>query len=301
MPDPPRPFSPSSPEGLRARVAELEAALERERQNRHHPLLDQLAEKRESLGVLAGGIAHSFNNLLTGVLGYAELASREIPAESPAQNFLDEVTRAARRGAELTAQLLLHAGKGRFEFERVSLSALVQEMGRQLLAIVPRQATLRFECAGACPVVAADSEQVRQMVLSLVANAGEALEDKPGSITVRTGVRQVDRPADCSPYADPNLPGGLYVWLEVADTGTGMSRATLARIFEPFFTTRFIGRGLGLAAVLGIVRGHHAFLNVGSAPGQGSTFEVFFPALPGDGETAASDSATLPADEPISS
>jgi signal transduction histidine kinase len=273
---------------LRARVVQLEAELEQLRkerptsedavEERHRHLVEQ--QKQEALGVLATGVAHAFNNILTGVLGYTELAARDLEPESLARDFLDEVTRAARRGAELTAQLLLHAGKGRFTLKEVNLSTVVQDMARQLLAAVPSKAVLRFESPGACPLIMGDIEMLRQLLSQLVTNAGEALGGRSGKITVRTTVREVAGSGTPTLLGDAVVPAGRYVSLAVIDTGSGMNQATLARIFEPFFTTRFIGRGLGLSAVRGIVQGHRGFIQLESKPGKGSTFEVLFPALP---------------------
>jgi signal transduction histidine kinase len=246
--------------------------------DRQRRLLEQ--QKQEALGVLATGVAHAFNNILTGVLGYTELAARDLEPDSMARDFLEEVTRAARRGAELTAQLLLHAGKGRFTLKEVNLSTVVQDMARQLLAAVPSKAVLRFESPGGCPLIMGDVESMRQLLSQLVTNAGEALGGRSGKITVRTAVRDVASAANPSPNSDCGIPAGRYVSLSVIDTGSGMNEATLSRIFEPFFTTRFIGRGLGLSAVRGIVQGHRGFIQVESKPGKGSTFEILFPALP---------------------
>jgi signal transduction histidine kinase len=173
--------------------------------------------------------------------------------------------------------LLLHAGKGRFNFKEVNLSALVQDMARQLLKVVPEKATLRFENSSGCPIILADPDTLKLVLLQLVTNAGEALSEKGGKVTVCTGTREITKTAPVSQVGEGDIPTGRYASLSVIDTGSGMNENTLSRIFEPFFTTRFIGRGLGLCAVRGIVRGHKGFLHVESKPGKGSTFEVLFP------------------------
>jgi PAS domain S-box-containing protein len=244
------------------------------------------AQEQESLGVLAGGIAHDFNNLLTSILGYTELAENDLPPAAPARSYLREVITAGRRAAELTQQILFYAGKARCVFGPVNLSELIQGMDRLLLSVVSRNAMLRVECHGEVPFIRADPAQIRQVVLNLITNASEALGDHPGIITVRTGVRQIEEPAPCVPDA-ADLPAGPYACLEVIDTGCGMSEEICKRIFDPFFTTKFPGRGLGLAAVLGIVRAHRGLLRVTSAPERGSTFEVHFPALTGEDAVTA--------------
>jgi PAS domain S-box-containing protein len=240
------------------------------------------AQKMESLGVLAGGIAHDFNNLLTSVLGYTELAECDLPPGAPARAYLREVSAAGRRAAELTQQILFYAGKARCVFQPVNLSELIQGMDRLLATVVPHKAELRLECPLSVPPIKGDPAQLRQVVLNLITNAAEALGDRPGVITVRTGTRQLEQPAAYSPHAAADLEPGAYACLEVADTGCGMTQETCERIFDPFFTTKFPGRGLGLAAGLGIVRSHRGLLRVTSAIERGSTFEVLLPALPGE-------------------
>jgi PAS domain S-box-containing protein len=235
----------------------------------------------ESLGVLAGGIAHEFNNLLTTLIGYSDLARAEVPAQSPAQGYLTEVLTASRRAAELTQQVLAYAGKGRFFLQPVSLSELVQQMKPLLDTIVSPKAALELDLTLRGPIIEGDVSQLRQIIVNLVSNASEALGEQEGTITLRTSARDLDSPAQFSSHlvafqANP----GRYAVLEVSDTGCGMDEATRARIFEPFFTTRFTGRGLGLAAVLGIVRGHGGVVHVDSTLGEGARFQVLLPALP---------------------
>ncbi len=254
----------------------------------------QHAQKLESLGVLAGGIAHDFNNLLLGVLGHAGLARMELADDSPIQARLAQIELTAQRAAELTNQMLAYSGKGRFVIQPVDLSHLVDEMAHLLHSVISKKAELRFDFADALPAVNGDVSQVRQIVMNLITNASDALGEQNGSITIRTGLIGVDPQYLADTYVNESLPEGPYVFVEVSDTGCGMDAATRARIFDPFFTTKFTGRGLGLAAVLGIVRGHHGAIKVYSEPGMGTTFKVLLPAAVGAAQAV---SAPAPARE----
>jgi PAS domain S-box-containing protein len=255
-------------------------------------------QKLESLGVLAGGIAHDFNNLLMAILGNAELALLTLSPASPACPNLEEITRASQRAADLCRQMLAYSGKGRFLVGRYDLSEIVREMAQMLEVSISKKARLRYSFAKELPPVEADATQLRQVIMNLITNASEALMDQSGYISVSTGVMDCDQAYLSESYLDDQLPEGSYVYLEVADTGIGMDQETQRRIFDPFFTTKFTGRGLGLAAVLGIVRGHQGAIKVYSEPGRGSTFKVLLPAgkklqeeeMPGE----AQDAPTLP-------
>ncbi|MEW6658942.1 MAG: PAS domain S-box protein [Thermodesulfobacteriota bacterium] len=247
-------------------------------------------QKLESLGVLAGGIAHDFNNLLMAILGNADLALLALSAASPARPHVEAITRGSLRAADLCRQMLAYSGKGRFVIGRYNLSEIVQEMTRMLKVSVSKKANLRYSFAADLPAVEVDVTQMRQVIMNLIINASESLGDRNGFISVATGVMDCDRPYLSESYLDDNLPEGRYVFLEVADTGCGMDDDTRRRIFDPFFTTKFTGRGLGLAAVLGIVRGHQGAIKVYSEPGQGTTFKVLLPAVdwaPGELEASA--------------
>jgi PAS domain S-box-containing protein len=235
-------------------------------------------QKLESLGVLAGGIAHDFNNLLMGILGNAGLALLETPAATPSRPYLERIESVALHAAELTNQMLAYSGRGKFVVQALDLSRLVKDMTPLLETAVSKKAELRFRLASGLPLVEADAAQLRQVVLNLVTNASEALGEQRGHITVRTGTQQVDRAYLAETYLETDLPEGLYAVVEVADSGCGMDRETQARIFDPFFTTKFTGRGLGLAAVLGIVRGHRGVIRLLSESGQGTSFTVLLPA-----------------------
>jgi PAS domain S-box-containing protein len=218
------------------------------------------AQKFETVGTLAAGVAHDFNNLLTSIMGNASLVLGELEIDHPFHGRLQDVVAASQRAADLTRQLLAYSGKGRHFLQKVELSALLRGMGGLIEAAVPRKIALQFRLAPGLPSIEADANQLQQVVMNLVSNAIEAIGDAAGRITISTG-----SDADSSLY------------LEIADDGCGMDAETKSRIFDPFFTTKFTGRGLGLAAVAGIARGHKAGIQVSSAVGEGSTFRVTFP------------------------
>ena len=234
-------------------------------------------QKLESLDVLAGGIAHDFNNLLVGVLGNVTLAQDELPPDSPVRESLHEMEIAARRATDLCRQMLAYAGKGRIAVEPVNLNELVREMAHLLEISVSRDAALRLDLSPEPPHIEADATQVRQVVMNLIINASEALDPSGGTVTLTTGTMYCDRAYLAESYLYEGQPPGTYTFVEVADDGCGMDAETLKRLFDPFFTTKFTGRGLGLAAVLGIVRAHRGAIRVSSVPGKGTRFRVLFP------------------------
>jgi PAS domain S-box-containing protein len=261
-------------------VSMLEDITDRKRNEEQRRRLEaqmQHAQKLESLGVLAGGIAHDFNNILVSILGHAELALRDLPDGSPARKGFDEIRAAAIRAAELTNQMLAYSGRGRFVIKAVNLNELVREMAHLLAASVSKKARLVYDFADDLPAVEVDVVQMRQVVMNLIINASEAIGDRSGVIAVSTGAAHVQPGMLADTCAAEALPEGDCVYLEVSDTGAGLDEKTKARMFEPFFTTKFAGRGLGLAAVLGIVRGHGGAIQVESDPGKGSTFKVLLP------------------------
>ncbi len=237
---------------------------------------EQLREtqKLESLGVLAGGIAHDFNNLLTGILGHASLARDRLPDGHELHESLAQIEHSSTRAAELCQQMLAYAGKGRFIVGAVDLSKLVGDTAKLLDVSVEHRAALDLKLSSNLPAVLADATQMRQIVMNLVLNAAEAVAPDTGRIVVTTGRMQVDAAFLASARVAAGLSHGEAVFLEVADNGCGMDAATLERIFDPFFTTKFTGRGLGLAAVQGIVRSHEGALHVKSSPGGGTTFRL---------------------------
>ena len=236
------------------------------------------AQKLESLGVLAGGIAHDFNNLLVSVLGNASLALGELPSHAPACEALRRIERAARRGSELTREMLAYAGKDVIALERVDVNALVAETSDLLSVSIGSKVAMAYDLAPGLPAIEGDPTQIRQVIMNLVINASEAIGGAEGTITVCTGVVELGPEALRDTLHPPEAATGPHVCVEVRDTGCGMDAATAAKIFDPFFSTKFTGRGLGLATVLGAVRGHRGALAVTSAPGRGTTFRVYLPA-----------------------
>lgn len=248
-----------------------------EEERRQLVLQMQHAQKLESLGVLAGGIAHDFNNLLMGIIGNAGLALSELCEEETAVKRVENIRLAARRAAELTNQLLAYSGKGQFIISPVDLTGLVREMGSLLQTVMSKKARIVYELAPELPEIQADASQLRQVIMNLLTNASDALEERVGIVRLRTDILRASRQTLQEMYLDEDLPEGDYVLLEVSDTGIGMEPETLQRIFDPFFTTKFTGRGLGLAAVLGIVRGHRGAIRVKSRIGEGTSFSVLLP------------------------
>jgi len=248
----------------------------------------QETQKLEGLGLLAGGIAHDFNNLLTGILGNASLALSDTTPDQPIRLRLRQIVEAAERAAFLTRQMLAYAGRGRFVTANIDLGELVGEISGLLRTSIPRAVDLKLELAPDLPPIEADPAQLHQVVMNLVINGAEAIgENRVGTVTVRTSLREVSPNEAAALFKSQAAAPGTYVLLEVTDTGAGMDDSTKAKIFDPFFTTKFTGRGLGLAAVQGIVRAHRGAIFVHSAPGRGTTFRIFLPA--GTGEAVRHD------------
>jgi PAS domain S-box-containing protein len=238
------------------------------------------AQKLESLGVLAGGIAHDFNNLLVGILGNADLALAEMEAYSPARKTVQEIRLAGRRAADLARQMLAYAGKGRLEMQSLDFGKLVTETASLLRSTVHRGISIDLDVPEARSFVEVDATQLRQVVMNLVVNASDAIGASGGRIKISMREEDATLESFGDAYAVPDLQGGRFVCLTVSDNGCGMDAETQSRIFDPFFTTKFSGHGLGLAAVLGIIRSHRGAIRVESEPGHGTTFTVMLPALP---------------------
>ena len=238
----------------------------------------QQSQKLESLGILAGGIAHDFNNILLAVLGNAELALTGLSPSAPARENLLEITQAARRATELCRQMLAYSGRGHFVTEPIDLRAIVEDLVGLLKSTISKKALLNLNLEKNLPPTYGDPSQISQVIMNLVLNASEAIGEKSGVITISTGAMECSREYLRETYVNETLAPGLYLSLEVSDTGSGMDAETQARLFEPFFTTKFTGRGLGLSAVLGIVRGHKGALKLYSELGKGTTFKILFPA-----------------------
>jgi PAS domain S-box-containing protein len=254
----------------------------------------QQSQKLESLGILAGGIAHDFNNLLAGIMGNAEIILSDLPEGASLRPMAGMVLEIAQRAAGLCTQMLAYSGRGMVTFEPLDLNHAVMEIGHILEASVSKKAEVLHDLAANLPAMEGDPTQVRQVVMNLVINAAESLEDKAGELRVSTGLMRCDREFLRRLHTGQDLRPGEYVYLEVQDTGHGMDEATQARIFDPFYSTKFTGRGLGLAAVLGIVRNHRGALRVESEPGKGTTFRVMFPSLAAPATVA--EKAEAPAD-----
>ncbi len=252
-------------------------------------------QKLESLGVLAGGIAHDFNNILMAIMGNAELALLRLPPESPVRGNLQNIEKSSQRAADLAQQMLAYSGKGSFLIEEVNVNALVEEMRHMLDVSISKKVEMHLELAEDLPLVEVDATQIRQVVMNLVINASEAIGDNSGVISIRTGARRCDAATLSQLWLNDRLQEGMYVYLEVSDNGCGMAPETVARIFDPFFTTKFTGRGLGMAAVLGIVRGHNGTIQVRSTQGEGSSFTVFIPAVSGDARPQTHAQEAVPA------
>lgn len=235
-------------------------------------------QKLESLGILAGGIAHDFNNILTSIIGNADLVLMRLDAASPFRNNLQQIDKAAQRASDLARQMLAYSGRGMFTIESVNINHLVEEMAKLLEVSISKKVELLFNPCADLPLVNVDLTQLRQVIMNLVINASEAIGDSSGTITLNTGAMRCESGHFRDSCMNEEVAEGDYVYLEVADTGCGMDSDTASRIFDPFFTTKFTGRGLGMAAVLGIVRGHKGAIAMSSQPGAGTTFRVYIPA-----------------------
>lgn len=238
----------------------------------------QHAQKLESLGVLAGGIAHDFNNLLLGILGNADLAQSELSPTSPGRQYMSPIISSAERAADLCSQLLAYSGRGKFVVQPIDLSDVAREMAHLLELSISKSATLQLDLGEDLPAIEADPTQIRQVVMNLITNASDAIGEKPGVIRLHTGSMSCDTDYLEGAYSSDLIEAGTYAFVEVVDSGQGMDEETRRQIFDPFFTTKATGRGLGLAACLGIVRGHRGAITLSSQPGEGTTFRVLFPA-----------------------
>jgi PAS domain S-box-containing protein len=266
---------------LRDKIKERKQAqkekLELERQMLH-------AQKLESLGVLAGGIAHDFNNILAAILGNADLALHILSPMSLVHENLKAIVEASKRAAAISRQMLAYSGKGKFIIEPIDAGNVIREMAHLLEVSISKNAVINYNIIENLPTFDGDVTQIRQVIMNLITNASEAISDKHGVINLSTGVIDCDRAyldnvnEILRARLDEPLPEGVYIYIEVADTGCGMDEKTKERIFDPFFTTKFAGRGLGMSAVLGIVSGHKGALKISSKVNEGTTFTILFPA-----------------------
>jgi PAS domain S-box-containing protein len=251
----------------------------------------QHTQKLESLGVLAGGIAHDFNNILTSIIGNTDLALMRANPESPVVENLRRIETSASRAADLARQMLAYSGKGRFVVAEIDLNNLIEEMVHMLEVSISKKSHLRLNLSKSLRTIKADATQMHQVVMNLVINASEAIGDREGVISITTGCMNCDRRYLGNVWLDDHLEEGAYVYFEISDSGCGMDKETQSKIFDPFFTTKFTGRGLGMAAVMGIIRGHRGAIKIYSEVGQGTTFKVLFPA---SSELAVNADAGLP-------
>ena len=259
------------------------------------------AQKLESLGVLAGGIAHDFNNILMTILGNVDISLQDMSPVSPIRQHVKEIEKATRRAAGLSKQMLAYSGRGKFVIEPIHVNEFVNEMGHMLEVSISKKAVLKYHFADNLPMFEGDATQIQQVIMNLITNASEAIGDKSGVIAISTGAMDCDDAyLNTANFAtrvslDESLQEGIYVYFEVADTGCGMDKDTMEKLFDPFFTTKFTGRGLGMAAVLGIVRGHKGAIKIYSEVGKGTTIKTLFPAAADDAVAGCSQNGT-PAD-----
>ncbi len=237
----------------------------------------QHVQKLESLGVLAGGVAHDFNNLLVAVMGHAELLGDMVPPGSLQAQSVSAINSAANRAADLCRQMLAYSGQGRFVVRAFRLEDIVRETAAILQTSLPATTRMHFHFEPNVPAIEGDIGQIRQVTTNLLSNAADAIGERGGTIDVRTGVMDVDRAWLQSTFVYSEQPEGRYVFVEVRDDGCGMDAASRAKMFDPFYSTKGTGRGLGLSAVLGIIRGHQGAIRVDSELGKGTTIRMIFP------------------------
>ena len=237
-------------------------------------------QKLESMGVLAGGIAHDFNNILTAIMGHASLAEHKVMRSPVAvQDHLQVIVSASGKAADLCKQMLAYSGKGKFVIQSVHVSELIGGIVNILEVSLHKGVVFKMQLQENLPYIEADASQVQQVVMNLLTNANEAIGERGGVVSIRTGTMFVDQGYLQGCMCADDITLGNHVFIEVSDTGCGMDEATMAKMFDPFFSTKFTGRGLGMSAVLGIIRGHHGALKVDSEPNQGTTFRIVFPAV----------------------
>lgn len=235
------------------------------------------SQRLESLGVLAGGIAHDFNNILMAITGNVSMAQMSTNTDSPSMKYLTRIEKSSEQAAKLCNQMLAYSGRGHFQIKDVNLSQLVQHILSLLKVSIKKDIELKLHLQHDLPTIQADQDQLQQVIMNLVINASEAIHHPQGIIDISSGIVDVNQSYLATTWLQDQLKEGSYLYLEISDTGCGMDQDTLSKIFDPFFTTKFTGRGLGMSALLGIVRGHHGTIHINSTPNQGSTFRVLFP------------------------
>jgi len=260
-------------------VRDISARKEAESERQQMKEQVEHVQRLESLGVLAGGIAHDFNNLLGAIMGNISIAQMELEEGSEIAELLEHTEIAAQRAADLCNQMLAYSGKGKFVIKTLHLSDLIREMLELLKVYIGKHVQIQLELADELPTIDVDVAQMQQVIMNLVINAAEAIDESGGTIYVRTDSCYVDQEELAKSYLDEGLSEGHYVILEIEDTGSGMDAETQKKMFDPFFTTKFTGRGLGMSAILGIIRGHKAAIYIDSELGKGSCFKIFFPSI----------------------
>jgi len=259
----------------------LDVSEQKRAEQSRHKMQRQLehTQRLESLGVLAGGIAHDFNNLLAVILGHAGMAVGKVERDTGAvRSHLNKVIQSADNAAALCKQMLAYSGKGHFVVEPVEVAQLLRGMIELLEVSIEKNISVRYCIADKTALIEADVAQMQQVVMNLVINASEAIGFQGGEIAVYSGEMNVDAAYLDSCFHEAAEPGD-FVYIEIKDNGCGMDEATVEKIFDPFFTTKFTGRGLGMSAMLGIVRGHHGAIHIDSSQDQGSAIRVLFPSL----------------------
>lgn len=236
------------------------------------------AQKLESLGIMASGIAHDFNNLLQSILGNLELAERILPQNTDPHKYITNALNSGQAASHLTSLMLAYVGKGFLAKKNLDLNELVRVNADMLKTTVGSAISLELSLSQESPKILADEAQIQQVIMNLLTNAAESIEKQPGIIRLTTGSQNCDQACLAASLLDKKPEPGRYVFMEISDTGCGMSAETMKRLFDPFFTTKFTGRGLGMSAVMGIIKSHNGALFVQSAPGKGTTFKTLFPA-----------------------
>ena len=249
--------------------------LEEERLEMQHKLLH--AQKLESLGVMAGGIAHDFNNLLMAILGNLEFALTDLGLGAKGKKAIENAIQASERSAELSHQMLIYSGSAYYAPKELDLGELAHKNEDLLRSVIPQTTTLNFKIREGSPFIRGDEDQIQRVIANLVLNASESIRDNNGEVNLTTGVMDCDESYLSLSRLQKKPSPGRFVLLEVTDTGCGMDAETQHKLFDPFFSTKFWGRGLGMAELMGIVKGHHGAIIVESEVGKGTTIRVLFP------------------------
>jgi PAS domain S-box-containing protein len=239
----------------------------------------QQTQKLESLGLMAGGIAHDFNNILVGIFNYTEMAMMELSGHPEISEILNNVIISAERAKRLIKQLLAFSGKDEPSFKPVNLTEIVKDAKPLLIMAIGKECNIEYNLKSEINYIKADETQMLQLIMNLAINSKEAMFNPYKFITIKTDEMECNKDYFADSYWFQDVEEGIYVCLEVADTGCGMSKKVISRIFDPFFTTKSEGKGLGLATVLGIVRKHKGAIKINSKPGEGTRFQILFPAL----------------------